>query len=141
MDLSDEVFVACSASRTCSTRTCSAGTWSSVSPHKLAWRGLSHSPRLTDLLGEDLVVRLATQTCSANGPERSYGPYLGYPVPWYPKHSKSSNLSKSSLSQLSHRYHKGRLGLSSLASSGIIYACKLYPYLNINHTENIGYYT
>jgi hypothetical protein len=157
-DLSDEVFVARSASRTCSTGTWSstslrrlarrgldrpprfAWTWFSVSPRRLAWWGLSRSPRLTNLLGEELVIRLATPTCSTNGPKRSYGPYLGY-LPWYPKHSKSSNLSPRSLSQLSHRYHKGWLGLSSLASSVIIYACKLYPYLNINHTENIGYYT
>lgn len=115
---------------------CFAWTWLSVSPRRLAWRGLSRLPHLIDLLGEELVVSLATQTCSTNGPKRSYGPYLGYLL-WYPKHSKSSNLSPSSLSQLSHRYHKGWLGLSSLASSVIICACKLYPYLNINHTENI----
>ena len=42
-----------------------AGTWSFTSPRRLARRGHGRSPRLTDLLGEDLVVRPAMQTYSA----------------------------------------------------------------------------
>jgi hypothetical protein len=46
-------------------QTRSAGVWSFIPPCRLAQRGLGHSPRLVDLLGGDLVVCLASQTCSA----------------------------------------------------------------------------
>jgi hypothetical protein len=61
-------------------------------PHILARRGLGRSPCHTDLLGEGLVGRPASKTCLVgtwlvNGPERVYGPCLGYPFPGYPTNS------------------------------------------------------
>jgi hypothetical protein len=58
-DLLGRVLVVCSASRTCS-----AETWSSTPPCRLAWWGLGRPPRLVDLLGGGLVLCFASQTCS-----------------------------------------------------------------------------
>jgi hypothetical protein len=73
-DLHDRDLVVRSTSQTCST-----GTWLSVSLRRLAGRGLGRLPRLVDFaprglgcpprfidyLSGDLVVRFASQTCSA----------------------------------------------------------------------------
>jgi hypothetical protein len=62
-----------------------AGTWSFTLPHRLARRGHGRSPRLADLLGEDLVVRPTMQTYSVrnwsvNGPKREL-----WALPWVPR--------------------------------------------------------
>lgn len=56
--------------------------------------------------------------------------------------SKSSRLSLRFLTRLGRRHCKGQLGISLLASSDIIWACKdyLYLHLNINHMEVVWYY-
>jgi hypothetical protein len=56
-----------SATSTCvpSLRIRLAGAWLFAPPHRLARRGLGRSLRLTDLLGGDLIIRPASQTCSA----------------------------------------------------------------------------
>jgi hypothetical protein len=82
VDLFDGHLVVHPASRTRSTRVCLFAPLRSI-----ARRGLGHSSRLADLLDEDLVVRLAyilgrdlvvrpaeqtcsSGTCALNGPER-----------------------------------------------------------------------
>jgi hypothetical protein len=82
---------------------CFAGTWSFSPPHRLARQrhgrspcftdsfggDFSRLPRLAGSLGGDLVVHPASQTCSANGPERGYGSHFGYLVPRYPTSAPS----------------------------------------------------
>jgi hypothetical protein len=63
---------------------CLASTWSFTPPCGLAWRGFGHSPRLADLLDGDLVVRPASQTCSA-GAWLVKGQRCLWASPWVPR--------------------------------------------------------
>jgi hypothetical protein len=87
-DLLVEVLVVCSSSWTWSTGTwsstqsasltCSIETWSFTPPRGPAWQRLGHMFRLADSLDRDLIICLASRTCSIYEPEICYEPYSMY---------------------------------------------------------------